>query len=225
MSSMSGANETDPGARMSAQELALESMSMVRSIVDGVIARVPKSVRRDALESAGLVALTDAASTFDPERDGAFEVYATALIRSALLDVVIASQTQEIEARIPAEPTVPAAAPALDPADTDERLVSLREAVGELSERHRRVVGRYFLDNEPVSGIASELGVAEAQVVQLRTEALMLLRDALAASSDPKAEPWERATARRAMYAALASRRCLVQASSMPDTRDLRLEA
>jgi RNA polymerase sigma factor (sigma-70 family) len=221
MSSMSGANENGPGARMSAQELALESMSMVRSIVDGVIARVPKSVQRDALESAGLVALTEAAHTFDPERDGAFEVYATALIRSALLDVVIASQTQEVGARIPAEHS----APVIDPADTDERLVSLREAVGELSERHRRVVGRYFLDNEPVSGIASELGVAEAQVVQLRTEALMLLRDALAASSDPQAEPWERAAARRAMYAALASRRCLVRASTMPDTRDLRLEA
>jgi RNA polymerase sigma factor (sigma-70 family) len=221
MSSMSGANENDLGARMSAQELALESMSMVRSIVDGVIARVPKSVRRDSLESAGLVALTDAAGTFDPERDGAFEVYATALIRSALLDVVIASQAQRVEARIPAEPPVPA----VDPAETDDRLVSLRAAVGELSERHRRVVGRYFLDNEPVSGIASELGVAEAQVVQLRTEALMLLRDSLAASSDPKAEPWERDAARRAMYAALASRRCLVQASSMPDTRDLRLEA
>ena len=223
MSSMSGANVNDPGAGLSAQELALESMSMVRSIVDGVIARVPKSVRRDALESAGLVALTDAARTFDAERDGAFEVYATALIRSALLDVVIASQAQEAEtqARIPAEPNVPA----VDPADTDERLVSLRDAIGELSARHRRVVGRYFLDNEPVSGIASELGVAEAQVVQLRTEALMLLRDALAASSDPKAEPWERDAARRAMYAALASRRSLVLASSMPDTRDLRLEA
>ncbi len=217
MSSMSGAYENDPGARLSAQELALESMSMVLSIVDGVIARVPKSVQRDALESAGLVALTDAARTFDPERDGAFEVYATALIRSALLDVVIACQAQEAEARVAVE--------TVEPVDTDERLASLREAIGELSERHRRVVGRYFLDNEPVSGIASELGVAEAQVVQLRTEALMLLRDALAASSDQQAEPWERDAARRAMYAALASRRSLVHASSMPDTCDLRLEA
>lgn len=221
MSSMSGANENGPDARLSAQELAFESVSMVRSIVDGVLARVPKSVQRDELESAGLVALTDAARTFDPERDGAFEVYATALIRSALLDVVIASQAREVEARIPVEPAVPTP----DPADTDERLVSLRDAIGELSERHRRVVGRYFLDNEPVSGIASELGVAEAQVVQLRTEALMLLRDALAASSDPKSAPWERDAARRAMYAALASRRSLVYASAMPDTYDLRLEA
>ena len=221
MSSMSGAYENDPGARMSAQELALESMSLVLSSVNGVIARVPKSVQRDALESAGLVALTDAARTFDPERDGAFEVYATALIRSALLDVVIASQAQEAEARVPVE----AVAPAVEPLEVDERLVGLREAIGELSERHRRVVGRYFLDNEPVSGIASELGVAEAQVVQLRTEALMLLRDALAASSDLRAEPRERDAARRAMYAALASRRSLVHASSMPDTCDLRLEA
>jgi DNA-directed RNA polymerase specialized sigma24 family protein len=137
---------------------------------------------------------------------------------------VIASQARDAEARIPAEPAAPVL-PAADPAEVDDRLVGLREAIGELSERHRRVVARYFLDNEPVSGIASELGVAEAQVVQLRTEALMLLRDALAASSDPKAEPWERDVARRAMYAALASRRSLVYASTMPDTYDLRLEA
>lgn len=220
MSSRSGANANGPGA-LSAQELALESMPLVESIVDRVVARVPKSVQRDDLESAGLVALTDAARTYDPERDGAFEVYATALIRSALLDVVIATQAREIEDRIPAEPAVPAA----EPAEGDERLVGLRKAIGELSERHRRVVGRYFLDNEPVSGIASELGVAEAQVVRLRTEALMLLRDALAASSDPRAAPWERDSARRAMYAALAGRRSLVRASAMPDTFDLRLEA
>jgi len=221
MSSFSGGDEQGAGAELSAQELALESVSMVRAIVDEIVARVPKSVRRDDLQSAGLVALTDAARAFDPERDGGFEVYATALIRSALLDVVIASQSQEIAARVPDEPTSPAA----DRADVDERLVGLRTAIGELSERHRRVVGRYFLDNEPVAGIADELGVAEAQVVRLRTEALMLLRDALAATSDPKAEPWERDAARRAMYAALASRRSLVQASSMPDTWDLRLEA
>jgi RNA polymerase sigma factor for flagellar operon FliA len=222
MASMSGSGEQGANARMSAQELALECVPMVRSIVDGVAARVPKSVSRDELHSAGLVALTDAARAFDPERDGAFEVYATALIRSALLDVVIASQSREIEARVPVVPVVRVAA---EPADADERLAGLRDAIGELSERHRRVIGRYFLDDEPVSGIADELGVAEAQVVQLRTEALMLLRDTLAASSDPKAEPWERDAARRAMYAALASRRSLVRASSMPDTRDLRLEA
>jgi RNA polymerase sigma factor for flagellar operon FliA len=135
--------------------------------------------------------------------------------------VVIASQARTVEDRIPAEPSVPAT----ERVDVDDRLVGLRDAIGELSARHRRVVGRYFLDDEPIGGIAAELGVAEAQVVQLRTEALMLLRDALAATSDPKAEPWERDAARRAMYAALASRRNLVRASSMPDTRDLRLEA
>jgi RNA polymerase sigma factor (sigma-70 family) len=221
MASMSGPDEQDANARLSAQELAFECLPMVRSIVDGVAARVPRSVPRDALHSVGLVALTEAAGAFDPERDGAFDGYAAALVRSALLDVVIASQDREARDRRPVEPAVPST----EPADDDERLVSLRAAVGELSERHRRVVGRYFLDDEPVAGIASELGVAEAQVVQLRTEALMLLRDALAASSDPKSEPWGRHAARRAMYAALASRRTLVQVSSIPDTRDLRLEA
>ena len=206
--------------RLSAQELALESVPMVEWIVGQVVARVPRSVQRDDLQSAGLVALTEAARAYEPEVDGAFEVYAAARVRSALLDVVIASQTQSVEARMPVDPTVPP-----EPADVEDRMAGLREAVGELSERHRRVVGRYFLDEAPVSGIAEELGMAEAQVVQLRTEALMLLRDALAASTDETAEPLQRDSARRAMYAALASRRNLVRASSMPDTRQLRLEA
>ena len=221
MASMSGPDGQRANARLSAQELALQCVPMVHSIVDGVAARVPKSVQRDELHSTGLVALTEAARAFDPERDGTFEVYATALIRSALLDVVIASQDREVQDRHPVEPAMPAT----EAVDVDERLTSLRAAVDALSERHRSVVGRYFLDHEPVDGIASELGVAEAQVVQLRTEALMILRDTLAGSSDPEAEPWERDAARRSMCAALASRRNLVRVSSMPDTRDLRLEA
>ena len=205
---------------ISAQELALESVPMVEWIVGQVVARVPRSVQRDDLHSAGLVALTEAADAYEPEVDGAFEVYAAARIRSALLDVVIASQTETVVDRMPVDPTVPA-----EPADVEDRMATLREAVGELSERHRQVVGRYFLDEAPVAGIAQELGMAEAQVVKLRTEALMLLRDALAACADEAAEPVQRDAARRAMYAALASRRNLVRASSMPDTRQLRLEA
>src|SRR6478736_10414039 len=120
MASMSGPDGPRSNARLSAQELALQCVPMVHSIVDGVAARVPKSVPRDELHSAGLVALTEAARAFDPERDGAFEVYATALIRSALLDVVIASQDREAESRHPVEPVVLAVVPA----DVDERLVS-----------------------------------------------------------------------------------------------------
>src|SRR3954469_1853210 len=217
---MSRDMEQGATGQLSAQELALESVPMVEWIVGQVVARVPRSVRRDDLQSAGLVALTEAARAYEPEVDGAFEVYAAARVRSALLDVVIASQTETVEDRMPRDPVVPP-----EPADAEDRMVGLREAVGELSERHRQVVGRYFLDEAPVSGIAEELGMAEAQVVQLRTEALMLLRDALAASTDETAEPRQRDAARRAMYAALASRRNLVQASSMPDTRQLRLEA
>jgi RNA polymerase sigma factor (sigma-70 family) len=218
---MSRDEELGAEGHLSAQELALESVPMVEWIVGEVVARVPRSVQRDDLQSAGLVALTEAARAYEPGIDGAFEVYAAARIRSALLDVVIASQTQVVEDRMPLETP----APATEPSDAEDRMVTLREAIGELSERHRQVVGRFFLDEAPVAGIAAELGMAEAQVVQLRTEALMLLRDALAATTDETAEPWQRDAARRAMYAALASRRTLVRASSMPDTRQLRLEA
>ena len=194
---------------------------MVAPIVEEFAARTPRSVAYDDLMSGGLVALTEAARAFEPDRDGDFQVYATALIRSALLEVARASQEREVEDRIPVVP----AEPIFEPAEVDDRLGRLREAIGELSARHRRVISSYFLEHEPESGIAAELGVAEAQVVQLRTEALMLLRDALAASTDETAEPHERNAARRAMYGALASRRNLLRASSMPDTEELRLEA
>jgi RNA polymerase sigma factor FliA len=218
---MTGDEELNPDARLGADELALKWLPMVGPIVDEFAARVPRSVRYDELTSGGLVALSDAARSFEPERDGQFEVYAGALIRSALLEVIRASQEREVEDRVPASP----GESVFDAVDADARLGRLREAISELSDRHRRVISGFFLEHEPEAGIAAELGVAEAQVVQLRTEALMLLRDALAASADESTEPYERNAARRAMYGALASRRTLLRASSMSDTEELQFEA
>src|SRR4051812_41164291 len=119
MSSLSGGDEQDAGVPQSAAELALQSVPMVREIVDSVISRVPRSVQRDELLSAGLVALTESAHAFEPDRDGSFSVYAGARIRSALIDAVRDSQAREIEDRMPLDPPVPAA----EPEEPDDRLV------------------------------------------------------------------------------------------------------
>src|SRR6266571_753307 len=74
------------------------------------------------------------------------------------------------------------------PADTEtpdqvlldrERLAYLADAVVALPERLRRVVTAYFFEERPMLEIATELGVTESRVSQLRSEALVLLKDGL----------------------------------------------
>lgn len=62
-----------------------------------------------------------------------------------------------------------------------ERLEHVADAVAELPERLRVVVRGYFIEERPMAELAAELGVTESRVSQLRAEALVLLRTALAA--------------------------------------------
>lgn len=68
---------------------------------------------------------------------------------------------------------------------TRERLGYLRDAVAVLPERLQAVVQQYFFEERPMAEIATELGVTESRVSQLRAEALVLLRDGLNAQLDP----------------------------------------
>jgi RNA polymerase sigma factor for flagellar operon FliA len=66
-----------------------------------------------------------------------------------------------------------------------ERVRYLADAVDELPERMQHVVRGYFLEERPMAELAAELGVTESRISQLRAEALVLLRDALAEAFDP----------------------------------------
>ena len=66
-----------------------------------------------------------------------------------------------------------------------ERSQYLAAAVEELPERLRHVVRGYFIEQRPMAELAAELGVSESRISQLRAEALVLLRDALAEALDP----------------------------------------
>jgi RNA polymerase sigma factor for flagellar operon FliA len=66
-----------------------------------------------------------------------------------------------------------------------ERLGYLRHAIDALPERLRAVVTGYFFEERPMAKIAAELGVTESRVSQLRSEALVLLRDGLNTHLDP----------------------------------------
>lgn len=74
--------------------------------------------------------------------------------------------------------------------ETRELLSYLRDAVGLLPERHRIVVVGYFLEGRSSDELARLLGVTESRVSQLRSEALVMLREGIEAQyQHPEGEP------------------------------------
>jgi RNA polymerase sigma factor for flagellar operon FliA len=66
-----------------------------------------------------------------------------------------------------------------------EKLGYLHQAIAALPTRLRTVVENYFLDERPMADIATDLGVTESRVSQLRAEALTLLKDGMNSQLDP----------------------------------------
>ena len=61
-------------------------LPLVRYIAERLLAKLPKSIPLDDLQSAGVLGLMDAVRGFDPERGIKFETYCTTRIRGAILD-------------------------------------------------------------------------------------------------------------------------------------------
>jgi RNA polymerase sigma factor for flagellar operon FliA len=70
-----------------------------------------------------------------------------------------------------------------------EQIGYLHNAIEVLPERLRGVVIGYYLEERPMAKIAAELGVTESRVSQMRSEALILLRDGLNTHLNPHALP------------------------------------
>lgn len=69
--------------------------------------------------------------------------------------------------------------------ETRELLSYLRDAVCLLPDRHRIVVVGYFLEGRSSDELARLLGVTESRVSQLRSEALLMLREGIEAQYQP----------------------------------------
>ena len=94
----------------------------------------------------------------------------------------------------------------LEELETRELHSYLRDAISLLPERHRFVVVGYFLENKTSQDLARFLGVTESRVSQLRSEALMMLKEGIEAqySTHETAEPPSGRVARRKASYALA---------------------
>lgn len=92
-----------------------------------------------------------------------------------------------------------------------ERAGYLLDAVEALPDRLRHVVVSYFFEGRAMQDIASELGVSESRVSQLRAEAQTLLYQGITAQLEPDALPREAhpdgrgAERRRAYYERVAA--------------------
>lgn len=151
---------------------------LVEHAVSQTILRVPASVTREELRSAGLTALAAAGRDHDPGSDGDFQHYARARIRAALVDA-LRSIDWRARGRRP-----------LTPADPD-RVDRVREALATLPEDHRTVVEGYFLRQREVTELAAELEVDEHEVARLRTGALRALSRALGPAVTAESQsPW-----------------------------------
>jgi RNA polymerase sigma factor for flagellar operon FliA len=88
-----------------------------------------------------------------------------------------------------------------------ELLAYVHDAVDLLPQRHRLVIVGYFLQDRPSQDLAEELGVTESRVSQLRSEALLMLREGIEAQYASEAGPGSlqrapgRTTRRKARYA------------------------
>src|SRR5690606_34740034 len=80
----------------------------------------------------------------------------------------------------------------------------LRDAVALLPERHRLVIVGYFLEGRTSLELARFLGVTESRVSQLRSEALVMLKEGIEAQYRPAVAdpPVGRVARRKATYAA-----------------------
>lgn len=86
-----------------------------------------------------------------------------------------------------------------------EQVGYLRSAVDALPDKLRTVIEGYFFDGRTTAEIAAELGVGESRISQLRSEALMLLRDGINSQLSPDqvaedARPGGCVARRRASY-------------------------
>jgi RNA polymerase sigma factor for flagellar operon FliA len=80
---------------------------------------------------------------------------------------------------------------------TAERVAFLAAALKALPERLQTVIRGYFFEERSVTDIATELGVTQSRVSQLRSEALELLRDGMNSQLDPsKVTPLRRQSGR-----------------------------
>ncbi len=225
------------------EELIKKHVGLVHFIVGRVSVRLPDSVEREDLESAGLIGLIKATDRFDPGRGVKFATYASTVIRGEVMEALRAKDwaprsvrrryrqleqcIAQLQGQLGRQPTEAEIRRALqldeqeyhallaatshmavssleemmemeesvqvtasdrpiepstnddDPAKIadDEALKELiAQAVDQLPERDRVVIGLYYQDELTLREIGEVLSITESRVCQIHTQAITRLR-------------------------------------------------
>ncbi len=182
------------------REDILAYLPIVESEVARFLRRLPRSVLRDDLVSAGTVGLFDALRKNGGERDVRFEHYVRIRVRGAILDELRRedwlSRGDRAKQRAAetagglvyledlAEGGMDAESSDESPADATARRMcwdAVASAVDTLPPRERELVELYYLRGWMAKDIARSLGVSEPRVSQLHAQAMTRLREKLGA--------------------------------------------
>jgi RNA polymerase sigma factor FliA len=210
---------------------------MVYRVVKQVAERMPRSVDREYLFSAGMMGLLDALQKYDPARGIPFEAYARIRVKGAVLDELrsldhltrglrrttrsvqesyqalersqggpvgddkVAEATGMTMAEVQSSKTRRAPPESIDPSSLDalelhslwqepmsalesleweERIRLVSQALAQLPERNRLVVGLYYEAELTLQEIGEVIGVTQSRVSQILKKTVELLRANLA---------------------------------------------
>ena len=181
---------------VSSEEL-MTYMHLVRSAVARFTKRLPPSVQRDDILSAGTIGLMDALTKHQGERGAQFEWYARVRIRGAIVDELRKqdwlSRRERARAADPGSDSIAptfvgiddvreAALPVQAHDDLAERhaeQVTLWHGVERLPTRERTIVQLHYGSGVQFKELAKALGVSVPRISQLHARALLMLREIL----------------------------------------------
>lgn len=184
-------------------------LGLVNQVVARFMRKLPSSVERGDLVSAGMYGLVTSLERNGGDDGNTFEGYAKMRIRGAILDELRAQDWLSRRARWAANEkgegySGPTALVGIDDvsevqqgrflADSDAHnalsqleaagtATELQEAVRQLPERERTIVSKHYFEGVQLKEISKLLGVSEPRVSQLHSRALGHLRDIFAAAA------------------------------------------
>jgi RNA polymerase sigma factor for flagellar operon FliA len=171
-------------------------MHLVRATVAQFLKRLPSTVQRDDLLSAGAIGLADALAKHRGERGPKFEWYARVRIRGAIFDELRRQDwlSRHERARVAGSspdgvgPTMVAiddVGESLLAVDTrNDDLIERRSAqlelwrgVARLPPRERTIVELHYGSGVQFNELAKKLGVSAPRISQLHARAILMLRE------------------------------------------------